>query len=236
MATHTGLYEGLGVSFSYDRSLRETRVLDQLDFRIEGGETLCLAGPSGSGKSTLLNLLGTIERPQLGTLLFQGQDLATLSEESLCRIRRNDIGFIFQDFQLIEVLSVEENIEYFLHRQGVPTIERKKRVKDALGAVGMTGYEKRHVTELSGGQRQRVAIARAIAKNPAVIIADEPTANLDLATGRQIMKTLQSLQAERPITLIIASHDTMVLEHASQVMHIQDGKIAPSREVSSRVS
>lgn len=220
------VYFGRGVSYSYGHPPHQNNlVLDHMDFEVRQNEVICLSGPSGSGKSTLLSLMALIESPQLGSLMYCGKDVKKLSEEALSTIRRNEIGFIFQDFQLIEVLTVAENVEYFITRQKVPPKERKTRVKDALDAVGLSSFGDRRVTDLSGGQRQRVAIARALAKNPGVIIADEPTASLDVATSRQIMETLQKLNEQRKITILIASHDLMVLEFATRVLHIQDGRI-----------
>ena len=230
------LFEGQEVSFSYEKNPKDGLALNHLEFFISEGEIVCLSGPSGSGKSTLLNLMALIERPQHGTFSYRGKNVAELSEAEICHIRRFEIGFIFQDFQLIEVLSVEENVEYFAHRQKVPFEERKTRVKEALDSVGMLAYAKRRVTDLSGGQRQRVAIARALAKKPSLIIADEPTANLDLATGRQVLETMQRLHREQNITMIIASHDLTVLEYCHRILHIQDGKIATTKEVKGRAS
>jgi putative ABC transport system ATP-binding protein len=231
------VYFGRGVSYSYGQpSHQNNLVLDHMDFEIRQNEVICLSGPSGSGKSTLLSLMALIESPQLGSLTYRGQDVKKLSEEALSTIRRNEIGFIFQDFQLIEVLTVAENVEYFITRQKVPAKERKTRVKDALESVGLSSFGDRRVTDLSGGQRQRVAIARALAKNPGVIIADEPTASLDVATSRQIMETLQKLNEQRNITILIASHDLMVLEFATRILHIQDGRIDRNQKVDHRAS
>ncbi|MEO5666840.1 MAG: ABC transporter ATP-binding protein, partial [Bdellovibrionota bacterium] len=179
----------------------------------------------GSGKSTLLNLLGLIESPQEGRLRLFGQDVALLSERDKNAIRRHKIGFIFQSFHLFNVLSAEENVEYFLHRQGVETSERKSRVEEALRAVGLWDHRKKRPLQMSGGQRQRVAIARAIAKRSEILIADEPTASLDQNTGREIMDLLAHLNKERGTTVVVSSHDPMVLSYIPKVIRLVDGRL-----------
>ena len=186
-------------------------VLNGITTSVHKGDFVCLTGPSGSGKSTLLNLLGLIEPPQEGQLLFDHQDVKTFSESKLNQIRRFQVGFVFQDFQLIDVLSVEENVEFFLTRQQVPAAERSLRVEQALVDVGLWEHRKKRPGQLSGGQKQRVAIARALAKQPLVIIADEPTASLDHKTGMLIMEHLCLVNQNRAVTLVLASHDPMVL-------------------------
>jgi ABC-type lipoprotein export system ATPase subunit len=196
-----------------------------VDLQLERGGFYCLAGPSGSGKTTLLNLLGMIENIQTGSLLLDGTDLAALSETEKNHIRRFRLGFVFQTFNLFPVLRAEENVEYFLHRQGVPAAERKQRVSDALNAVGLEAHRRKRPAEMSGGQRQRVAIARALAKQPDVIIGDGPTASLDQETGKGIIDTLASLSRDSGVTMILSSHDPMVLARAQHVITLRDGRI-----------
>lgn len=218
------LYEGRQLSFTYGRD-RNDQVLKDVEVRIARGEGICLTGPSGSGKSTLLNLLGLIEAPQEGELMFLDNPVKLMSEKDLNDIRRFHVGFIFQDFQLIDVLSVEENVEFFLTRQQIPKAERKKRVAEALQDLGLWEHRHKRPTQLSGGQKQRVAVARALAKQPLVVIADEPTASLDSKTGRQLMENLKNIQEQRGVTLILASHDPMVLEFGLREIRLQDGRI-----------
>ncbi len=224
------LYTCQALHYSYREKDSSTPVLNGIDFHISEGDFLCLTGPSGSGKSTLLNLLGMIEMPQEGEFIFKGRQVSELSEKQINEIRRYEIGFIFQDFQLIDVLSIEENVEYFLTRQKIASKERKERVESALLEVGMIDFRHKRPGELSGGQKQRAAIARALAKRPSVIVADEPTASLDLANGRQVMETLAKLNERHGVTVVIASHDAMVLQYAHREIKLLDGRILQEKE------
>lgn len=219
------LYRIRDVKFSYDFGNLKAPALNGLSLDIGKGDFVCLTGPSGSGKTTLLNLLGMIEAVQDGDIHFNTNSLKTLTEAEKNRIRRYQIGFVFQTFQLFPVLTAAENVEYFLTRQSIPAAERKNRVKDALAAVGILDQRDKKPAEMSGGQRQRVAIARAIAKRPQVIIADEPTANLDQATGKGVMEIFAKLNGEHHISLIISSHDPMVQEYSRHQIRLVDGKI-----------
>ena len=219
------LYAAKGIAFDYRLGTQTVPALAGVDLQLERGGFYCLAGPSGSGKTTLLNLLGMIENVQTGALLFDGTDLAAIGEAEKNRIRRFRLGFVFQTFNLFPVLRAEENVEYFLHRQGVPAAERKQRVDDALDAVGLSQHRRKRPAEMSGGQRQRVAIARALAKQPDVIIGDEPTASLDQATGKGIIDTLAELCRNSKVTMILSSHDPMVLARAQHVITLRDGRI-----------
>jgi ABC-type lipoprotein export system ATPase subunit len=219
------LFTGKGIAFDYRLGTQTVPALVGVDLQLERGGFYCLAGPSGSGKTTLLNLLGMIENVQAGSLLLDGTDLAQISEAEKNRIRRFRLGFVFQTFNLFSVLRAEENVEYFLHRQGVPAAERRQRVADALNAVGLWEHRRKRPAEMSGGQRQRVAIARALAKKPDVIIGDEPTASLDQETGKGIIDTLTSLSRDSGVTMILSSHDPMVLSRAQHVITLRDGRI-----------
>lgn len=219
------LYRIHELCFSYDFGTLKTNALNGISLDIARGEFICLSGPSGSGKTTLLNLLGLIEPVQAGDIQLDGASLKTLSEREKNQIRRYRIGFVFQTFQLFPVLRAAENVEYFLTRQGIAAAERKRRVQEALESVGVWDQRNKKPSAMSGGQRQRVAIARALAKQPEVIIADEPTANLDQANGKGIMEIFARLNAERNITLILSSHDPMVQSFSRRQVHLADGKI-----------
>ncbi len=219
------LYTGKGIAFEYRLGTQSVRALGGVDLVLERGGFYCLAGPSGSGKTTLLNLLGLIDTLQTGRLQFDGTDLAEISEREKNRIRRFRIGFVFQNFNLFPVLRAEENVEYFLHRQGVPAAERRQRVAETLKAVGLWEHRHKRPAEMSGGQRQRVAIARALAKKPDVILGDEPTASLDQETGKGIVDTLATLASNSGVTVILSSHDPMVLARAQHVITLRDGRI-----------
>ena len=220
------LYSARNVAFAYRLGTQKVKALAGIDLDIERGGFYCLAGPSGSGKTTLLNLLGLIEGVQEGSLVFDGTELAALSEARKNQIRRFRIGFVFQSFNLFPVLCADENVEYFLQRQGVPAAERRERVRRALTTVGLWEQRRQRPAQMSGGQRQRVAIARALAKGPEVIIGDEPTASLDQETGRGIIDTLAALCRDAGVTVILSSHDPMVLSRAGQVITLRDGRIA----------
>lgn len=230
------VFDCKSLNFRYEAGTNGRQVIDNIDLQIGMGEFVCFIGPSGSGKSTILNMLGMIEQPDSGQIQFNGNTVGGLSEKDLNQIRRQDIGFIFQDFQLIEVLTVEENVEYFLYRQKVAKKERRAIVERCLQETGLWPFRGRLPGELSGGQKQRVAIARALAKRPKVIIADEPTASLDINTGRQIMQILADLNRKHGVTVVVASHDQMVLEYVSRTVHVLDGKIVFDQEVASRAS
>lgn len=225
MQNFSHIYQFSNVSFSYSLGEKEVQALKNLDLEVLGEEFLCLTGPSGSGKSTLLNLLGLIEAPQKGSLLYRGIDLGALKEKQCNQIRRFEIGFIFQHFHLFPVLSAWENVLFFLQRQGLSLQEREERAKRALRDVGLWEHRHKRPFHMSGGQRQRVAIARALAKNPSVLIADEPTASLDQATGGEIMDLLNELRQKQGVTLIVASHDPMVHSRACRLLHLRDGSL-----------
>ena len=220
------LYQGEGISFEYRLGTQAVRALNGVDIAIEQGGFYCLAGPSGSGKTTLLNLLGLIDNLQSGRLLFDGAELAQMSEAEKNRIRRFRIGFVFQTFNLFPVLRADENVAYFLHRQGLPRDEIRQRVAETLHAVGMWEHRHKRPAEMSGGQRQRIAIARALAKKPDVILGDEPTASLDQETGKGIIEPLASLAGRAGVTVVLSSHDPMVLTRAKSVITLRDGRIS----------
>jgi putative ABC transport system ATP-binding protein len=219
------LYSCENLRFSYVLGSVPVAALKGVDLTLESGELVALSGPSGSGKSTLLNLLGLIEAPQEGRLELFGRDVARLSEREKNEIRRHKVGFIFQSFHLFNALSAAENVEYFLHKQGVAAPERTKRVEQALSDVGLWEHRMKRPLQMSGGQRQRVAVARAIAKRSEIIIADEPTASLDQNTGQGLMELLARINRERGTTIVVSSHDPMVLSFVPKIIRLVDGRI-----------
>ncbi|MEM1347698.1 MAG: ABC transporter ATP-binding protein [Myxococcota bacterium] len=201
------------------------KALDGVDMTIKRGEFLAIAGPSGSGKSTLLNLIGALDTPTAGSVSVEGRALQGMKEGDLAGLRRERIGFIFQAYNLIPVLSALENVEYVMQLQGKAVSERRKAAVDILKEVGLGEMLERRPVELSGGQQQRVAVARAIAAAPAIVLADEPTANLDSATGIALLEMMQRLNEEHGMTFVFSTHDPEVMERASRLVRLRDGKI-----------
>ena len=201
------------------------KALDGVTLDIEPGEFLAIAGPSGSGKSTLLNLIGALDTPTGGAVVIDGRSLSGMKEGELASLRRDKIGFVFQAYNLIPVLSALENVEYVMQLQGQPVSRRRKAAIDILKEVGLGDMLDRRPVELSGGQQQRVAVARAIAAAPAIVLADEPTANLDSATGIQLLEMMQRLNRERGTTFVFSTHDPEVMERATRLVRLRDGKI-----------
>lgn len=198
--------------------------LQGIDVGVEAGEFTAFAGPSGSGKSTVLNLIGCLDRPTEGRVLVDAQDVATLADSALGELRAKRIGFIFQSFNLIPVLTAAENVDLALRLAGV-TDRRAERVEAALCDVGLKDYLSRRPSQLSGGQQQRVAIARALVKKPAIIIADEPTANLDSVNGEAILDLMREMNERDGITFLFSTHDPMVMGRARRVVRLKDGAI-----------
>lgn len=213
------------VTKRYVQGSVEVMALRGLDLRIETGEFATLVGPSGSGKSTALNLIGALDRPTSGVVRVEGRDLAKLSARELSRMRRDRIGFVFQAYNLMPVLTAYENAEIVLALQGVAVAERRDRVMKLLGEVGLEGLENRRPDELSGGQQQRVAIARAIAADPAIILADEPTANVDSETAESLLALMEKLNQERGATFLFSTHDPKVMDRARRIIRIVDGRV-----------
>ncbi|MEQ8204080.1 MAG: ABC transporter ATP-binding protein [Smithellaceae bacterium] len=202
-----------------------TRALRGVDLDLMAGEFTSMAGPSGSGKTTLLNIIGGLDRPTSGTVSIEGKEIHQLSAGQLSRLRRDRIGFIFQSYNLIPVLTAYENAEYVLMIQNVEKEERRERVLRVLKEVGLEGLGHRFPRELSGGQQQRVAIARAIAPEPALILADEPTANVDSETAGSLMDLLRRLNEEKGMTFLFSTHDQAVMRRAGRLIRLQDGCI-----------
>ena len=215
-----------GARREYRQGQITVKALNGVDLDIEPGEFTALIGPSGSGKTTLLNLIGGLDEPSGGSIVVDGKDLAQMSAAERSKMRLERIGFVFQAYNLIPVLSAFENAEFVMMMMGASASEREARVMQTLKDVGLEGMEHRRPNELSGGQQQRVAVARAIASQPAIVLADEPTANLDSHTGTELVEMMRRLNEEEGITFIFATHDPKVMDRAKRVVTLVDGKIA----------
>ncbi len=197
-----------------------------IDLEIEAGEFTAIVGPSGSGKTTFLNLISGLDSPTAGKVWLKDRLISEMSGNALSDLRRDRIGFIFQAYNLVPVLTVRENIEYIMLLQGVPETERRSRVAGILREIGMEGFERRFPPKISGGQQQRVAIARAMVSRPELILADEPTANLDSETGGELLDMMRELNRRKGMTFLFSTHDPMVVDRADRVITLHDGRIA----------
>jgi putative ABC transport system ATP-binding protein len=214
----------------YGLNNQTVHALRGVNLEFQGGEFTAIAGPSGSGKSTFLHLVGCLDNLTGGSMQVDGTDTGKMSRQQLALLRRHSIGFIFQAYNLIPVLSAEENISFPLTLIGVNPKEIKERTSRVLHDVGLEGMEKRRPKEMSGGQQQRVAVARALVKKPALILADEPTANLDSAVGREILELMLALNKSEGTTFIFSTHDQMVMDYARRLVRIRDGRIESDEE------
>ena len=210
---------------TYKTDSIEFEALRGLDMNVDDGEFVVIAGPSGSGKTTLLNLIGTLDSPTEGSIKIADSNLASMNDNERADLRLENIGFVFQAYNLINVLSAVENVEYVLLLQGVDPRKRRERALKLLEAVGLEGLGDRRPDQLSGGQQQRVAIARALATQPRLVLADEPTANVDQATGKELMQLMLDLNKEHGVTFIISSHDEMVIKRSRRRIRLLDGRI-----------
>ena len=221
------LYQIRSVEHGYPWGDTHVQVLRGLELSIPSRSFVCLVGPSGSGKTTLLNLMGFLDQPEKGEILFQGRLSSTWSEHDLGRLRLTDVGFVFQAFYLIPTLTVLENTTYFLPMLGYSAARARTRGEEVLEQIGLKDHLHKRPAELSGGQRQRVAIARALAKKPKVILADEPTANLDRATSQNIISVFKELQRTESTSFVFSTHDTHLVSYADHIFELIDGRARP---------
>ena len=219
------IVELTGVKKDYGQAEVVVHALRGIDLQLGAGEFTTVAGPSGSGKSTLLNIIGGLDRPSSGSVAVAGQDIGNLGRGALSRLRLERIGFVFQSYNLLPVLTAYENAEYVLLLRGVPAAERRRQVMAILQEVGLAGMENRFPRELSGGQQQRVAIARAIVAEPALVLADEPTANVDSETAEALLDLMDKLNRERGVTFLFSTHDRRVMRRARRLIQLVDGRI-----------
>jgi putative ABC transport system ATP-binding protein len=217
------------ITKTYRQGKMEVTALHRISLDVAEGGFVALAGPSGSGKTTLLNLIGGLDRPDAGKIVIGDNDYAKLDDTQMADLRLHHIGFVFQAYNLIPVLSAVENVEYVMLLQGVPKAERRRRARRILDDVGLADKYHRRPAELSGGQQQRVAVARAIVADPTIVLADEPTANLDSKTGEGLLQLMQEMNSRRKVTFIFSTHDEMVMAYAHRVITIRDGRIADDR-------
>ena len=219
------IIECRGVTKIYRQGAVDVPALRGVDLAIETGDFATLSGPSGSGKTTLLSLIGGLDRPTGGDIVLSGQALGTLNNAQLADLRLRQIGFVFQTYSLVPVLSAIENVEFILRLLGRPAAEREARAREVLADVGLQGLEDRRPARLSGGQQQRVAVARALAPKPAIVLADEPTANLDSKNAEELIELMARLNAASGITFLIATHDARVIAHSRRRIEMVDGRI-----------
>lgn len=220
------LLQATGLEKVYDTRGVTTRALAGVDIEIEEGEFLALAGPSGSGKTTLLNLLGALDVPDAGEVLLDGESYAELNATQLSQLRLHKLGFVFQAYNLIPVFSARENVEFVMELQGVAAAQRRARADEVLEQVGLAGLGDKRPLEMSGGQQQRVAVARSIASRPRLVLADEPTANLDSRTATSLLELMRQLNQDAAITFLFSTHDPLVMEAARRTIRLQDGTVS----------
>ena len=209
----------------YDDSKVAVRALRGVNLEVHEGEFMALSGPSGSGKTTLLNIIGALDHPTSGTVRVAGEDLSGFSKSELSQLRLNRIGFIFQAYNLIPVLTARENVEYVMLLQGVDEQERIDRAEAILKDVGLKDYINTRPNEMSGGQQQRVAVARAIVSNPDVVLADEPTANLDSTTSSSLLEMMREMNETHRVTFVFSTHDQLVMDYARRLVKLRDGRV-----------
>jgi putative ABC transport system ATP-binding protein len=215
---------------TYDESEHKVHAIRGIDLSFEEGEFTAIAGPSGCGKTTLLNMLGGLDNPSEGEILVGGEDISSLKSSERINFRLNNIGFVFQAYNLIPVLTASENVEFIMHLQGRSRAERDRRTRELLEAVGLGDRLDSRPSRLSGGQQQRVAVARALASKPKFVLADEPTANLDSKATENLLDIMERLNREENITFIFATHDARVMRKARRVIYLEDGKVIKDEE------
>jgi len=220
------ILEAVNATKVYRAGEIETVALDDVSIAFERGEFSALSGPSGSGKTTLLNLLGTLDRPTSGRVYVDGQDTSAMGEGARAALRLAKLGFVFQAYNLVPVLSAIENVEFVLLLQGVERAKRRERAMQCLVELGLGALAEKRPGEMSGGQQQRVAVARAIASEPAIVLADEPTANLDSKTAEDLLDLMLRMNQDKGVTFLFSTHDPRVMAHARRIVRLVDGKIA----------
>lgn len=220
-----------GVTKTYQQGKISVRALDDITLWVSQGEFSCLCGPSGSGKTTLLNVIAALDTPTAGRVSVCGSDLTRMSENQRASFRLLNLGFIFQSYNLIPVLSARENVEFVMQLQGRPSGERRELARAMLSEVGLGGMENRRPSELSGGQQQRVAVARAIVGRPRLVLADEPTANLDSRTAEGLMELMSSMNEHHGVTFIFSTHDALVMSYARRRIELVDGRVVSDGQV-----
>ncbi len=226
--------EFASVSKQYQLGKTTVDALKNVNLSVKQGEFVAIIGPSGSGKSTMLHLFGALDRPTSGTVSINDIEISKMNDKQLARLRRVNIGFVFQSFNLIPMLSVFSNVEFPLLLMKVKKSERKERVMDILEQVGLTSRANHKTEELSGGQRQRVALARALVGNPRIVLSDEPTANLDSKTGEEVLDLMQALNEKNNVTLVYATHDKSIISRAKRIVNILDGEIVNSDDTADK--
>jgi putative ABC transport system ATP-binding protein len=217
------------VKKTYRQGILEVKALNGVSLSIQKGGFVALAGPSGSGKTTLLNIIGGLDRADAGHIIVDGNVLNEMTQSELASLRLHRVGFVFQSYNLVPVLSALENVEFVMLLQGIPPAERQDLARTILDDVGLEGKYDRRPAELSGGQQQRVAVARAIVSSPSIVLADEPTANLDSKTGKGLLEMMVELNHKKSVTFVFSTHDTMVMDYAHRLVLIRDGLVADDR-------
>jgi putative ABC transport system ATP-binding protein len=223
------IVECIDVRKTYQQGNQEIPALESVSLNVESGEFVALAGPSGSGKTTLLNIIGGLDRADSGKIMVDNRSLDNMSRSQLANLRLQKIGFVFQAYNLIPVLSAAENVEFVMLLQGISASKRRQKAKLILDDVGLAGKYDRRPAELSGGQQQRVAVARAIVSDPTIVLADEPTANLDSKTGQRLLEMMKQMNDQKNITFIFSTHDQMVMNYAHRLVLIHDGRIVEDK-------
>ena len=213
------------VKKTYRQNTEAVKALDGVSLSIKKGEFTAIAGPSGSGKTTLLNIVGGLDSADSGRVTVDGNVLNDMTQSQLAQLRLRQVGFVFQAYNLIPVLSAQENVEFVMLLQGVPPAERRERARAILDDVGLAGMYYRRPAELSGGQQQRVAVARSIVSDPSIVLADEPTANLDSKTGSSLLEIMEQMNEKKHVTFIFSTHDKMVMDYAHRLIYLRDGRI-----------
>jgi putative ABC transport system ATP-binding protein len=224
-----GIVECVDIKKTYHQGKVEVKALRGVNLSIDEGEFAAVAGPSGSGKTTMLNIMGGLDAPDSGSVVVDEHNFDNMTRSELASLRLHRVGFVFQAYNLIPVLSALENVEFVMLLQGLPQAERRERAKSILDDVGLEGMYDRRPAELSGGQQQRVAVARAIVSNPAIVLADEPTANLDSKTGHGLLDIMEQMNEKKKVTFIFSTHDQMVMDHARRLILLRDGLVVDDR-------